>query len=196
MRRLETRAAAALLGLCCAAAPLGSAAGEPAAQDPPASRAAVAERMYRGPGLQAFRVGHRAWELKDWNKVLAEMAQAMQKDPDQPDAQVRLSGVFWSPYIPKYYQSLAQCQLQQCSEARRDMDEVLRLIKDAPSYLRNKYQKDCQNKCPAAPGQHGFSDSPEPGLPGASDRPAAPARASSGPEAEPARTRERRPSAP
>jgi hypothetical protein len=196
MRQLETRAAAALLGVACAAAPLGSAASEPAAQDPPAPRAAVAERMYRGPGLQAFRVGHRAWELKDWNKVLSDMAQAMAQDADQPEAQVRLSGVFWTPYIPKYYQSHAQCQLRHCTEARRDMDDVLRLIKDAPSYLRNKYQKDCQNKCPAAPGAQTFMDSPEPDPRDTSDRPAAPARGSSGPAAEPGRAPERRPSTP
>ena len=80
--------------------------------------------------------------------LAGRLAEAREADADQPEAQVRLSGVFMSPYIPKYYQSHAQCQLGQCREVRRDMDDVLRLIKDAPSYLRNRYQKDCQKACP------------------------------------------------
>lgn len=195
MRRLEARAAGALLGLTCAAAPLGTSASEPTAQDPPEPRAEVTERMYTGPGREAFEAGHFAWEQGDWNRVLSEMAQAIAKDPDQPEAQVRLTGMFFTPYIPKYYQSLAHCQLRHCSEARRDMDDVLRLIKDLPGYIRRQYQKDCQNKCPAA-GPHAFIDSLEPGPAGSSDPPAARARASSGPAGQPGREPGRRPSAP
>jgi hypothetical protein len=146
--RLEAKAAAAtLLGVVWAAAPLGSAPREPSTQEP-AESPTVVQRSYRGPGLGAFKAGHRAWELHDWQTALASMAQAREADRDQPEAQVRLPGVFLSPYIPTYYQTHAQCQLGQCQEARREMDDVLRLIKDAPSYLRNRYQKDCQKACP------------------------------------------------
>lgn len=148
---LEARAAGAtLLGLVWAAAPLGSAPREPSTQELPAASPAAIQRAYRGPGLRAFKAGHHAWELHDWKTALSYMTQALKEDPDQPEAQVRLPGVFMSPYIPKYYKSHAQCQLGQCSEARREMDDVLRLIKDAPSYLRNRYQKDCQKACPRA----------------------------------------------
>jgi hypothetical protein len=145
--RLEAKVTAAtLLGVVWAAAPLGSA--ETPRPDQPALSAAVVQRTYRGRGLLAFKSGHRAWELHDWKTALSNMSEALKEDPDQPEAQVRLPGVFMSPYIPKYYQSHAQCQLGQCLEARREMDDVLRLIKDAPSYLRNRYQQDCQKACP------------------------------------------------
>ena len=147
--RLKAKVAAAtLLGLVWPAAPLDSAAREPSTQEPPAESLGVIQRSYRGPGLSAFKAGHRAWELHNWKTALSSMSQALEADADQPEAQVRLPGVFMSPYIPKYYQSHAQCQLGQCQEARREMDDVLRLIKDAPSYLRNRYQKDCQKACP------------------------------------------------
>lgn len=147
--RLEAKVAAAtLLGFVWAAAPLGSATSEPSTQELPAERPAAMQRAYRGPGLSAFTVGHHAWELSDWETALSSMSEARAVDADQPEAQVRLPGVFMSPYIPKYYQSYAQCQLGQCHEFRREMDDVLRLIKDAPSYLRNRYQKDCQKACP------------------------------------------------
>jgi len=147
--RLEAKVGAAtLVGLVWAAAPLGSAAREPSTQELPAERPATIQRAYRGPGLRAFKAGHLAWERENWKTALSSMAKAREADADQPEAQVRLPGVFMSPYIPKYYQSHAQCQLGQCQEARREMDDVLRLIKDAPSYLRNRYQKDCQKACP------------------------------------------------
>ena len=143
--RLEAKAAAAtLLGVVWAAAPLGSATREPSIAD----RTAAIQRAYRGPGMSAFVTGHHAWELSDWKTALSSMSQARAADADQPEAQVRLPGVFMSPYIPKYYQSHAQCQLGQCDEVRREMDDVLRLIKDAPSYLRHRYQQDCQKACP------------------------------------------------
>jgi hypothetical protein len=148
MRLVAKVAAGALLLLVAAAAPLGSAVVEPVAQEPAAESPTVNQRSYHGPGLRAFKVGHRAWELHDWKTAISSMSQALKADPDQPEAQVRLPGVFVSPYIPKYYQSHAQCQLGNCREARAEMDDVLKLIKDAPSYLRNRYQKDCLKACP------------------------------------------------
>jgi hypothetical protein len=143
--RLEAKAAVAtLLGVVWVAAPLGGATREPSVAD----RTAAIQRAYRGPGLSAFLAGHHAWELSDWKTALSSMSEARAEDADQPEAQVRLPGVFMSPYIPKYYQSLAQCQLGQCDEVRHEMDDVLRLIKDAPSYLRDRYQQDCQKTCP------------------------------------------------
>jgi len=53
--------------------------------------------------------------------------------------------------IPKYFQSHAQCQLGNCEQVRREMDEIIALIKDAPGYLKNRYTKDCQKACPATP---------------------------------------------
>jgi hypothetical protein len=142
-------------GLACAlllaASPSRGAETDPAMQEPPASSPTVKERTYRGPGLKAFRAGHRAWELHDWKTALARMSQALKEDADQPEAQVRLPGVFLTPYIPKYFQSHAQCQLGNCAEVRREMDEIIALIKDAPSYLKNRYTKDCQKACPATP---------------------------------------------
>jgi len=146
--RFESRLAAMLLGLAGFAVPLGGAEVEPAAQPMTPASPVLIQRTYRGRGLNAFRAGHRAWELSDWKTAISRMSAAQKADPDQPEALVRLPGVFMSPYIPKYYQSHAMCQLGQCTEARREMDDVLKLIKDAPSYLRNKYQKDCQKACP------------------------------------------------
>lgn len=147
--RLEAKVAAAtLLGVVWAAVPLGSAPREPSTQEPLAASPTAIQRAYRGPGLRDFKAGHLAWERHNWKTALSSMAQARKADVDQPEAQVRIPGVFLSPYIPKYYQTHAQCQLGHCEEARREMDDVLRLIKDAPSYLRNRYQKDCQKACP------------------------------------------------
>lgn len=141
-------AAATLAGLVWAAAPPGAAAREPARPDERVRGAARAKRHYRGPGLRAFKAGHHAWELRDWETTLTRMTEALNADADQPEAQVNIGGCGWlSPYIPKYYQSLAQCKLGQCGEAKRDTDEVLKLIKDAPGYLRRRYQSDCQKAC-------------------------------------------------
>jgi hypothetical protein len=143
-------AAGALTGLAGGAAPLGRAAGEPSPRDQPGASAPATERIYRGPGLTAFKAGHRAWELHDWETTLARMAEAMNADRDQPEALVRIPGVFFSPYIPRYYRSYAQCQLGQCAEAQREMDEVLRLLKDSASYLRDRYTRDCEKACPVS----------------------------------------------
>jgi hypothetical protein len=144
-------AAGLVCGVLSAASPSHGAATDPALQQPAASSPTVKERSYRGPGLKAFRAGHRAWELHDWKTAIARMSQALKEDADQPEAQVRLPGVFLTPYIPKYYQSHAQCQLGNCDQVRREMDEIIALIKDAPSYLKNRYTKDCQKACPATP---------------------------------------------
>jgi len=150
--RVDVLVAAGLgCGLLFAAAPSRGAATDPAMQEPAASSPTVKERSYRGPGLKAFRAGHRAWELHDWKTTVARMSQALKEDADQPEAQVRLPGVFLTPYIPKYFQSHAQCQLGNCAQVRREMDEIIALIKDAPSYLKNRYTKDCQKACPATP---------------------------------------------
>jgi hypothetical protein len=141
-------ATAAVAGLVCAAASL-VVAGESAGQDRPARAARGVQRAYRGPGLASFRIGHRAWELGDWKTAAARMAEASERDLDQPEAQVRIPGVFHCPYVPRYYRSLALCNLRECREARRDMDDVLRLIKDAPGHLRRRYQNECQKVCPA-----------------------------------------------
>ena len=144
-------AAGLACGLLFAASPSRGAETGPALQEPAASSPTVKERSYRGPGLKAFRAGHRAWELHDWKTAIARMSQALKEDADQPEAQVRLPGVFLTPYIPKYYQSHARCQLGSCAEVRREMDEIIALIKDAPGYLKNRYTKDCQKACPATP---------------------------------------------
>jgi hypothetical protein len=146
---LRARAArAAVAGLVCAAATV-AAGGESAGQERPDRAARAVQKAYRGPGLASFRVGHRAWELRDWKTAAARMAEAIEHDLDQPEAQVRIPGVFHCPYVPRYYRSLALCNLGECREARRDMDDVLRLIKDAPGYLRKRYQNECQKVCPA-----------------------------------------------
>jgi hypothetical protein len=155
-KRVRTRfappvIAAAILGCAFAAAPARGAATDPALQQPAAESPTVKQRTYRGPGLRSFRAGHRAWELHDWKTAIARMAQALKQDADQPEAQVRLPGVFLTPYIPKYYQGHANCQLGKCAEVRREMDEIIALIKDAPSYLKNRYTKDCLKACPATP---------------------------------------------
>lgn len=151
--RLAAMLTAATLVVACFSlpAPVSGAATDPAMQEPAAQSPTVTERTYRGPGLKAFRAGHRAWELHDWKTAISRMSQALKADADQPEAQVRLPGVFLTPYIPKYYQSHAQCQLGNCAEVRREMDEIIALIKDAPSYLKNRYTKDCLKACPATP---------------------------------------------
>jgi hypothetical protein len=142
--------AAALVACAATTAPLRGAETGPAPQQPVAESPTVKQRSYRGPGLRAFKAGHRAWELHDWKTAIASMAQALKADPDQPEAQVRLPGVFLTPYIPKYYQSHAQCHLGNCAEVRREMDEIIALLKDAPSYLKNRYTRDCLKACPAS----------------------------------------------
>jgi len=150
--RLEpTLLAVTLLACLCAAPHAFAAEAAPALQEPAAQSPTVKQRTYRGPGLRAFRAGHRAWELHDWKEAISRMSQAHKADADQPEAQVRLPGVFLTPYIPKYYQSHAQCQLGNCAEVRREMDEIIALLKDAPSYLKNRYTKDCLKACPASP---------------------------------------------
>jgi hypothetical protein len=150
--RLEPKLLAATLLAClCAAHPVPAAETAPAPQEPAAQSPTVKHRTYRGPGLRAFRAGHRAWELHDWKEAISRMSQALEEDADQPEAQVRLPGVFLTPYIPKYYQSHAQCQLGNCAEVRREMDEIIALLKDAPSYLKNRYTKDCLKACPVSP---------------------------------------------
>jgi hypothetical protein len=138
----------AVAGFVCGAACLAL-GGESTEQDRAGRAARAVQRAYRGPGLASFRVGHRAWELGDWKTAAARMAEAIERDLDQPEAQVRIPGVFHCPYVPRYYRSLALCHLGQCREARHDMDDVLRLIKDAPGYLRKRYQNECQMVCPA-----------------------------------------------
>jgi hypothetical protein len=150
--RLEAMLTAVTLVACFSlSTPVSGAETDRAMQEPAAQSPTVKERTYRGPGLKAFRAGHRAWELHDWKTAISRMSQALKADADQPEAQVRLPGVFLTPYIPKYYQSHAQCQLGNCAEVRREMDEIIALIKDAPSYLKNRYTKDCQKACPATP---------------------------------------------
>jgi hypothetical protein len=149
-------AAGALLGLAWTAAPSRVVAAEMAALQQPggrakSGRARTNERTYRGPGFDFYTAGHLAWEQKDWKTAVAQMEQAGQADPDQPAALVRIDGAFFDPYIPKYYRSLAQCKLRLCQEARRDMDEVLALLRDAPGRLRDRYRKDCQQACSVSP---------------------------------------------
>jgi hypothetical protein len=149
--RFDAMLIAATLAACALPPARVSGAETAVLQQPAALSPTVKERSYRGPGLKAFRAGHRAWELHDWKTAIAKMSQAVKADADQPEAQVRLPGVFLTPYIPKYYQSHAQCQLGNCAAVRREMDEIIALIKDAPSYLRNRYTKDCLKACPATP---------------------------------------------
>jgi hypothetical protein len=136
--------------LLVGAAPLGSAPAEPPQEGLAPVSPTVVQRTYRGPGLRDFKAGHRAWELHDWKTALDLMSQAAKVDPDHPEAQVRLPGVFVSPYIPRFYESHAQCQLGACDDVRREMDKILMLLKDA-GYLRNRYQKDCLKACPRLP---------------------------------------------
>jgi hypothetical protein len=150
MRSKPWLMASAFAACVTSAAPLRGAETGAAVQQPAAESPTVKQRTYRGPGLRAFKAGHRAWELHDWKTAIDSMALALKADKDQPEAQVRLPGVFLTPYIPRYYQSHAQCQLGNCAEVRREMDEVIALLKDAPGYLKNRYTKDCLKACPAS----------------------------------------------
>lgn len=120
-------------------------------QEPEGGSAATG-RFYRGPGERAFKDGHHAWELGDWKKAQARMTEALEADPDRPEALVKTGGSAWiCPYIPTYYLSLARCKQNECLQPK-DADEVLWLIKDASNHYRRRYVADCEKRCsPAKP---------------------------------------------
>lgn len=150
MGTADTRRVASVIRLAPLLVALSFAVVPPAAAQREAAERGGEEkasrRLYRGPGQQAFEEGFRAWELGQWDKAVLHMAEALKADPDQPEAQVRMRALWLIPYIPSYYLSLACCKLERCAEVQRDTDTILKLLKDARGYIRDRYASDCQ-KC-------------------------------------------------
>lgn len=142
--------AGSLLGLAWASTLQGADAPELATSKPQAQPATVARRWYQGPGLVAFQAGYLAWEQGDWKTTRSKMSEALKADEDQPEANVKTYGSGWiSPYLPTYYLGLARCRMDHCAE---NVDEILKLIKDAGGRLAKRHQSDCQkqDRCPIA----------------------------------------------